>query len=244
MSQPNVWIIDHRDSFTWNLAELVRMTGMAVPRVVSNESPELEQAVQAGEKLILSPGPGTVEDACHRATFRLLDRLPRFTPVLGVCLGHQILGVRFGARLEHLSRPLHGAREVICRTEQCPLLEGLPEQFPAALYHSWRLAAFPWPAELIVTARDSGKTCRPSATGTSPLRHSVPSGIHPDAGRRSAAPELPVPSGRQQGKTAHQMIQFQPPGIRDERDKTGKCLTPVRFRFPCPAASEITFSPL
>lgn len=99
MSQPNVWIIDHRDSFTWNLAELVRMTGMAVPRVVSNESPELE----------------------------------------------------------HLSQPLHGAREVICRTEQCPLLEGLPEQFPAALYHSWRLAAFPWPAELIVTARDSGK---------------------------------------------------------------------------------------
>lgn len=113
MSQPNVWIIDHRDSFTWNLAELVRRTGMAVPRVVSNESPELEQAVQAGEKLILSPGPGTVEDACHRATFRLLDRLPRFTPVLGVCLGHQILGVRFGARLEHLSRPLHGAREFI-----------------------------------------------------------------------------------------------------------------------------------
>lgn len=77
MSQPNVWIIDHRDSFTWNLAELVRRTGMAVPRVVSNESPELEQAVQAGEKLILSPGPGTVEDDCHRATFRLLERLPR-----------------------------------------------------------------------------------------------------------------------------------------------------------------------
>lgn len=167
MSQPNVWIIDHRDSFTWNLAELVRRTGMAVPRVVSNESPELEQAVQAGEKLILSPGPGTVEDDCHRVTFRLLERLPRFTPVLGVCLGHQILGVRFGARLEHLSRPLHGAREFIRRTEQCPILEGLPEQFPAALYHSWRLASFPWPAELIVTARDSGKTCRPSATGIS-----------------------------------------------------------------------------
>ena len=89
MSQPNVWIIDHRDSFTWNLAELVRVTGMAVPRVVSNLSPELEQAVQAGEKLILSPGPGTVE-------------------------------------------------------------------FPAGLYHSWRLAATPWPEELVVTARDSG----------------------------------------------------------------------------------------
>lgn len=156
MSQPNVWIIDHRDSFTWNLAELVRVTGMAVPRVVSNLSPELEQAVQAGEKLILSPGPGTVKDECHQATFRLLDRLPPCTPVLGVCLGHQILGIRFGARLEHLSQPLHGVREPIRRTESCPLLEGLPEEFSAGLYHSWRLAATPWPEELVVTARDSG----------------------------------------------------------------------------------------
>lgn len=85
-----------------------------------------------------------------------MDRLPRFTPVLGVCLGHQILGVRCGARLEHLSQPLHGARELIRRAERCPVLEGLPEEFPSGLYHSWRLAAFPWPEELAVTARDSG----------------------------------------------------------------------------------------
>jgi len=108
MSQPNVWIIDHRDSFTWNLAELVRMTGMAVPRVVSNESPELEQAVQAGEKIILSPGPGTVEDACHRATFRLLDRLPRFTPVLG------LWGLFFNAVPCLLSAGSAGALAILC----------------------------------------------------------------------------------------------------------------------------------
>ena len=155
MSQQNVWIIDHRDSFTWNLAELVRVTGMAVPRVVPNDSPELERAVQAGEKLILSPGPGVVRDACHRATFRLLDGLPPFTPVLGVCLGHQILGVHYGAELEHLSRPLHGARESIRRVASGPVLDGLPEEFPAGLYHSWRLAPAPWPEDLAVTARDS-----------------------------------------------------------------------------------------
>ncbi len=157
MSQQNVRIIDHHDSFTWNLAELVRMTGTAIPRVVSNESPEIEQAILTGEKFILSPGPGTVEDACHRATFRLLERLPCFTPVLGICLGHQILGVHFGARLEQLSRPLHGAQALIHKTAECPIFDGLPEQFPAALYHSWRLSADSLPEELIVTATDSEK---------------------------------------------------------------------------------------
>ena len=195
MSQPNVWIIDHRDSFTWNLAELVRVTGMAVPRVVSNLSPELEQAVQAGEKLILSPGPGTVEDECHQATFRLLDRLPPCTPVLGVCLGHQILGIRFGARLEHLSQPLHGVREPLRRTESCPLLEGLPEEFPAGLY----LASCRHP--LAGGTGRHRKGFRGKHPGHSPqvppsLRHPVSSGIHPDAGREVPAPEFPVSSGK------------------------------------------------
>lgn len=165
--------------------------------MVSNLSPELEQAVQAAEKLILSPGPGTVEDECHQATFRLLDRLPPCTPVLGVCLGHQILGIRFGARLEHLSQPLHGVREPIRRTESCPLLEGLPEEFPAGLYHSWRLAATPWPEELVVTARDSGGNIQAIRHQVPPpLRHPVSSGIHPDAGREVPAPEFPVSSGK------------------------------------------------
>ncbi len=95
MSQPNVWIIDHRDSFTWNLAELVRVTGMAVPRVVSNLSPELEQAVQAGEKLILSPGPERWRTNATRQPSAFWTACPPCTPVLGVCLGHQILGIRF-----------------------------------------------------------------------------------------------------------------------------------------------------
>lgn len=155
MSQPNVWIIDHRDSFTWNLAELARATGMAVPRVVPNDAPELEQAVRPGEKLILSPGPGMVKDAGHRATFRLLDKLPPFIPVLGVCLGHQILGAHFGAELEQLPQPLHGAQAVMHKQGECALFNGLPEEFPAGLYHSWRLSARTWPEALLITAADA-----------------------------------------------------------------------------------------
>ena len=131
MSQPNVWIIDHRDSFTWNLAELAAATGMAVPRVVPHDSPGLEHAVRKGEKVILSPGPGVVHDSCHRATFRLLRRLPPDIPVL-----------------------LHGARGQIRRCGPSPLFAGLPEEFPAGLYHSWRLSRESWPDELIVTAED------------------------------------------------------------------------------------------
>lgn len=132
MSQPNVWIIDHRDSFTWNLAELAATTGMAVPRVVPNDFPGLEEAVRKGEKVILSPGPGVVHDFCHRATFRLLRRLPPDIPVLGVCLGHQILGVCFGAALEQLPSPLHGARAQIRRSGPSPLLPGFRRSSPRA----------------------------------------------------------------------------------------------------------------
>ena len=135
MSQPNVWIIDHRDSFTWNLAELVRVTGMAVPRVVSNLSPELEQAVQAGEKLILSPGPGTVKDECHQATFRLLDRLPPCTPVLGVCLGHQLLGYFAGAEVSRAPYVMHGKSSDIIH-DGSGLFTGLPNPMTVGRYHS------------------------------------------------------------------------------------------------------------
>ena len=165
MSQPNVWIIDHRDSFTWNLAELVRVTGMAVPRVVSNLSPELEQAVQAGEKLILSPGPGTVEDECHQATFRLLDRLPPCTPVLGVCLGHQILGIRFGARLEHLSQPLHGVREPLRRTGAAPFWRGCRRNSPQACTIPGVLPPPPGRRNWSSPQGIPGETSRPFATG-------------------------------------------------------------------------------
>lgn len=158
MSQPNVWIIDHRDSFTWNLAELVRSTGLAVPRVVPNDFPVLEQAARKRDKIILSPGPGVVHDPCHQATFRLLNQLPPDVPVLGVCLGHQMLGVHFGATLEQLPEPLHGARAIIRRREESPLFSRLPGEFPAGLYHSWRLARSPWPDDLIVTAEDGRGT--------------------------------------------------------------------------------------
>lgn len=155
MSQPNVWIIDHRDSFTWNLAELIKKTGLAEPRVIPNDTADLPALLLPGEPVILSPGPGTVYDQTHKATFRLLQLLPTSTPVLGVCLGHQILGIHFGAELEQIIPPLHGCRATAVIQQDSPLFHNLPSPFAAGLYHSWRLSVKNWPSCLDITATDA-----------------------------------------------------------------------------------------
>ena len=154
MNLPNVWIIDHKDSFTWNLAELVRATGMATPQIIPNDSRNIDPIIRSGEKIILSPGPGIVHDSCHQPTFRLLERLPESTPLLGICLGHQIMGVHFGAQLEQLASPLHGCREDAIHTEESPLFAMIPSKFETGLYHSWRLSRHPLPDCLCITAQD------------------------------------------------------------------------------------------
>ena len=236
MSQPNVWIIDHRDSFTWNLAELAAATGMAVPRVVPHDFPGLEDAVRKGEKVILSPGPGVVHDSCHRATFRLLRRLPPDIPVLGVCLGHQILGVHFGAALEQLPSPLHGARAQIRRCGPSPLFAGLPEEFTAGLYHSWRLSRESWPDELIVTAEDGRGHIQA-------IRHRNPvsPGIHPDSVRQPHDAQFPSAfSGIKEGR--QRTREFPHARNGDEQERAGSCLIPVHVRRAPQSGPSITAS--
>lgn len=158
MSQQNVWIVDHKDSFTYNLVELVRKAGDSCIRVMDNEEAVFLLEREAVDRIILSPGPGVVTDASHAATYALLENLPSSIPVLGVCLGHQIIGVFSGASLEQLKAPLHGVQEKLCREKPDKkailLFEGMPHSFDVGLYHSWRLSSKGLPDSLSVTARD------------------------------------------------------------------------------------------
>lgn len=158
MSQQNVWIVDHKDSFTYNLVELVRKAGDACIRVMGNEEAVFLLGREPVDRIILSPGPGVVTDASHAATYALLEKLPSHIPVLGVCLGHQIIGVFSGASLEQVKAPLHGVQEKLYqeKSNQEPvfLYEGLPHSFDVGLYHSWRLSSKGLPECLSVTARD------------------------------------------------------------------------------------------
>lgn len=145
MSGPRVLLIDNDDSYTYNLYHLIgELTGRP-PHVVDHDEPVDPRRYS---HLVISPGPG------HPADPRRVGRLAELImdtdrPVLGVCLGHQLLGLLFGASVIKV-RPHHGLISRI-RHDGRGVFTGLPQDFRAVRYHS--LAVVEPPAELEVTAR-------------------------------------------------------------------------------------------
>ena len=143
-----VAIIDNYDSFTYNLAHLVKELGVEV-EVLRNDRFRLEE-LEKYEKILLSPGPGIPEEAGL-----LLDVIRTYKgkkPILGVCLGKQAIGQVFGGKLTNLSEVFHGVQTPVRIVEPDYLFRGLPEEFPVGRYHSWVVDTEGLPAELVVTA--------------------------------------------------------------------------------------------
>ena len=141
-------IIDNYDSFTYNLAHLVKALGAEVT-VLRNDQFSIE-ALEAYDKIILSPGPGIPSEAGL-----LLDVIKTYAgrkPILGVCLGHQAIGEAFGARLENLSEVFHGVATPAHIVADDPIFCGLPKTFTVGRYHSWVVATDQFPDCLTVTA--------------------------------------------------------------------------------------------
>lgn len=142
-----ILIVDNRDSFTFNLAQAFGALGAAV-HVVRSES------LSAGEVLalhpaglVLGPGPGAPAQAtlCHD----LLDLAPLALPILGVCLGAQVLCEHAGGVVVRDSTPMHGRASLVFHTGQ-GWLAGLPSPFEAGRYHSLRAADSPCPESLVL----------------------------------------------------------------------------------------------
>lgn len=155
-------IIDNYDSFTYNLAHLVKELG-AETEVLRNDRFRLEE-LERFDKIILSPGPGIPEEAGL-----LLDVIRTYKgrkSILGVCLGEQAIGQAFGGRLTNLSEVFHGVQtevrirneELIMKREERALLEedyifrGLPGEILVGRYHSWVVDREGFPDELAITA--------------------------------------------------------------------------------------------
>ena len=141
-------IIDNYDSFTYNLAHLVKSLGGEVT-VLRNDRFALDE-LAAFDKIILSPGPGIPSEAGQ-----LLDVIRTYAgrkPMLGVCLGHQAIGEVFGARLENLRDVFHGVATEGRQFGTDPLFRGLPERIVMGRYHSWVVGREGFPDCLEITA--------------------------------------------------------------------------------------------
>ena len=139
-----ILMVDNYDSFTYNLVQMLAATGVEI-EVLRNDAESAEAMLaREPEGIVLSPGPGRPEEAgvC-------LDLLRRRAPVpvLGVCLGHQALGVAFGATVDRAPRLMHGKTSPVRHDDQ-GVFAGLPNPFEATRYHSLEVKEGSLPAEL------------------------------------------------------------------------------------------------
>jgi len=144
-----ILVVDHYDSFVYNLVQLIE--GLGHPTEVVRSDAESAEDLVAREPaaVILSPGPGRPEEAgCF---IDLIGALPPEIPVLGVCLGHQALGAAFGGTVDRAPEPVHGKTSAI-RHDGTGLFAGVPDPFEAGRYHSLVVEGDHLPEELELTA--------------------------------------------------------------------------------------------
>lgn len=143
---PDVIVVDHHDSYTWNLVHLVAAVTGVLPRVVQHDEVSADD-VLGHSHVVLSPGPG---NPAVPADFSVGTRvlLAGTRPVLGVCLGMQGLVTAYGGSVERVA-PAHGDVASV-RHDGRGVFTGLPQGFAAVRYHS--LAAVDLPADLVATA--------------------------------------------------------------------------------------------
>jgi anthranilate synthase component 2 len=143
-------LIDNYDSFTYNLAQYLGELGAEV-RVFRNDEISVDQvAALAPSHVVISPGPGTPDDA--GITLSLIARVAGSVPVLGVCLGHQAIGQAFGGKVVRAGRVMHGKVSRI-RHDGGGVFIGVPDEFVATRYHSLVVERESLPACLGVTAQ-------------------------------------------------------------------------------------------
>ncbi len=156
LSGVQVLVVDNYDSFVFNLVQYLGQLGVEA-EVWRNDDPRLggADAITAAadrfDGILLSPGPGTPERA--GASIELVRACAAAgTPLLGVCLGHQAIGVAFGATVDRAPELLHGKTSTVFHGG-AGVLRGLPDPFTATRYHSLAILPETVPPELEVTAR-------------------------------------------------------------------------------------------
>ena len=129
-----ILMIDNYDSFTYNIVQYCRELGADL-KIIRNDEMSVEE-IEAlhPEKIIISPGPATPDDA--GVTLDVIKHFADKVPIFGICLGHQSIAQVFGADVVRAKNMMHGKTSQMKREGECALFTDMPEEFRATRYHS------------------------------------------------------------------------------------------------------------
>jgi len=147
---PRLLLVDNYDSFTWNLAQYLEELGGRVDVVLNDRIDPAGMRLAGHDGVVISPGPGRPEDA--GISLELLRELDPAIPLLGVCLGHQVLARALGGRIVRATALMHGKTSVI-HHDGSGVFAGLPAAFEATRYHSLVVDEPSLPTVLAINAR-------------------------------------------------------------------------------------------
>ena len=128
-----ILLIDNYDSFTFNLYHYLSSLNAKVDVVRNDKITEKEILKSKYNKIVISPGPGNPSQSGN--CLRIVKKLYKKIPILGVCLGHQIIGQVFGSKIIQAKKLMHGKTSKI-KSLKIGILKNLPKNFEATRYHS------------------------------------------------------------------------------------------------------------
>jgi len=128
-----ILLIDNYDSFTFNLYHYLSSLKINVEVFRNDQITEKEIIKKKYNRIVISPGPGNPNQSGN--CLRIVKNLHKETPILGVCLGHQIIGQVFGSKIIQAKKLMHGKTSII-KSFRTGILKNLPKMFEATRYHS------------------------------------------------------------------------------------------------------------
>ena len=148
-----VFVLDNYDSFTYNLVQYMGELGAEMVIRRNDELTPAEVEALRPEKIVISPGPCTPQDAgISIELIKHFAKAKRRVPILGVCLGHQAIGAAFGGNVVRAAKLMHGKTSLV-EHDGRTIFSGIPSAMTCTRYHSLIVSEEGLPEELEVSAR-------------------------------------------------------------------------------------------
>ena len=193
-----VFVLDNYDSFTYNLVQYLGELGAKVEVRRNDKVTVGEVEAMQPERIVISPGPCTPQDG--GISIDLIKHFAGKVPVLGVCLGHQAIGVAFGGNVVRAPHLMHGKTSAVAHDNKT-IFHGLPMPMTATRYHSLIVEGKGLPADLEVSAWTTEKDGSRTIMGLRHREYAVegvqfhPESVLTDAGKKLVGNFLAVVSG-------------------------------------------------